>query len=918
MKKQTNFIKLIGVSILVLPDLLHSQHTQKKDSLKEQQIEDIVVIGYKTQKKSSLTAAVSIISDKKLKDSNTSDVSSLLQGKAAGAQVLQGGGSPGSPATVKIRGTSTINGPSQALWVVDGVMMNGTPNLDPNQIESINILKDATSTALYGSRGANGIVQVFTKSGTSGKSSLNVSVNNSFNTFNNGRFKLMDGTQLYDYFTSLKNAPAIPEELRKPGYNWLKNGTQTGAVQNYTIDFRGGSQNSKTYISGNFYDESGTIKDYDYNRLSFRINHEQTVKPWLIIKPKLSLAYTTRKDTQGSLYQMYLNMPWDNPRDPEGNLINPNTYNGKWYGRDYANYLYDQQWNYSKSNQLDLIGNFDAEIKFTDYLKFVTTNNVTYKNYDDMSYTDPKSVSGDSNKGELVESYIKDISKFFNQMLRFDKDFGVHNVNALAAYEYNDRIYKLSKAGVYAIIPGTDIFDNGAITGQKPSGRKFDRAFNAFLFNAEYVYDKKYFVQGSLRSESSSAFGTSKRNGLFYSYSLGWNIQKEKFFRVKQIDEWKLRASRGLVGNTPSPNYGWQDLYALTQTYNGQIGATWNQLGNKDLTWESIYQNNIGTDIRAFNNRLNVNVDYFNNKTKNLLVLVTLPSLTGVDRQYLNVGDVKNEGWEFNFNYAILKSKKINWDIGFNISTYKNRVLSTRNNSIQLLSNNQVAIAGYDVTSFYLRKWIGVNSDNGAAQWEVINPDGSRSITTNYNQATLQIVGTTTPDYYGSFSTNLSIDNFYLNANIYFSQGGQIYNSYRELFDSDGAYPYYNQMVLKSDWNRWEKPGDIATHPVAIFNNNTLTNKPSSRYLEDASYVKMRSLRLGYNFPQSLTEKINIRSASIYIMGENLFTITKFSGVDPEVGPSDADKQNGNPYSGNAGAIYPIPRRFSLGFNFSF
>ncbi|TLX25084.1 SusC/RagA family TonB-linked outer membrane protein [Chryseobacterium indologenes] len=919
MKKQTYFFRKVGPFFIAVPGLLYSQNTKEKDSLKSKQIEDIVVIGYKTQKRSSLTAAVSVISDKKLKDSNTPDVAGLLQGKAAGAQILPGGGSPGSTASVKIRGTSTINGPSQALWVVDGVMMNGVPNLDPNQIESINILKDATSTALYGSRGANGIVQVFTKAGISGKSSLTISLNNSFNTFSNGRFKLMDGTQLYDYFTSLKNAPTIPGELRNPGYNWLKDGTQTGAVQNYTIDFRGGSENSKTYISGNYYDESGTVKNYDYNRLSFRINHEQTVKPWLILKPKLSLSYTAKKDRQGSLEQMYLNMPWDNPRDQNGDLIRlDDAYTGKWYGRDYSNYLYDLQWNYGKSYQLDLIGNFDAEIKLTDYLKFVTTNNITYKNYDDMYYTDPRSISGNSNKGGLAESYVKDVSKFFNHMLRFDKDFGVHNVNALAAYEYTDRMYKISKAGVYAIVPGAEIFDNGAITGQKPSGKKYDRAFNAFLFNAEYVYDKKYFVQGSLRSESSSAFGTSKKNGLFYSYSLGWNIHKENFFQVKQINEWKLRASRGLVGNTPSPNYGWQDLYALTQVYNGQIGATWNQLGNKDLTWESIYQNNIGTDIRAFNNRLSINVDYFNNKTRNLLVLVTLPSLTGVDRQYLNVGDVKNEGWEFNFNYALIKSQSVNWDVGFNVSTYKNRVLSTRNNSTQLLSNNQVAIAGNDVTSFYMRKWMGVNPDNGAAQWEVVNADGSKSITSNYNQATLQIVGAATPDYYGSFTTNLSINNFYLNANVYFSQGGQIYNSYRELFDSDGAYPYYNQMVLKNDWNRWEKPGDVATHPLPIFNNNTLTNKPSSRYLEDASYVKLRSLRLGYNFPQSLTEKLHVRSLSIYVMGENLFTITKFSGVDPEVGPSDADKRDGNPYSGNAGAIYPIPRRFSLGLNFSF
>ncbi|MCP1250610.1 MULTISPECIES: SusC/RagA family TonB-linked outer membrane protein [Elizabethkingia] len=922
MKTQIKNFGKVGVCFFLMSGMIHAQTSKKNDTLREREIEDVVIVGYKTQKKSSLTAAVSIISDKKLKDANTSDVSSLLQGKAAGVQVMQGGGAPGSSATVQVRGTSTINGPSQALWVVDGVMMNDVPNLDPNQIESINILKDATSTALYGSRGANGVVQVFTKSG-SGKGTMTVSVNNAFNTFTNGRFKLMNGTQLYDNFVALKNAPAIPKELRNNGYDWLKNGTQTGVVQNYTIDFRGSSQNSKTYISGNYYDESGTVKGYDFNRLSFRINHDQTVKPWLTLKPKLSVAYTQGKDRQGSLYEMYLNMPWDSPYDANGNLINPYNYNGTWYGRDQANYLHDLQWNYGKSNQLDLIGNFDAEIKFTDYLKFVSTNSVTYKNYDDMSYVDMRSISGESNKGSLTESYVKDIGKFFNQMIRFDKDFGKSNVNALAAYEYSDRYYKYSRAQVFGVVPGTDIFDTGASTGAKPSGAKYDRAYNAFLFNAEYVYDKKYFVQGSLRNESSSAFGAGNRNGMFYSYSLGWNIHKEKFFNVKQINEWKLRASRGLVGNTPSPNYGWQDLYALTQKYNGEIGATWSQLGNPALTWESIYQNNIGTDLRMFNNRLTLNVDYFNNKTKNLLMRVTLPSLTGVDRQYLNVGDVRNKGWEFNFNYAIIKKQDLSWDLGFNISTYQNRVLSTRNNATQILDNYHVAMTGYDVNSFYMRKWMGVNSDNGKGQWEVVNADGSRSLTTNYNAATVQVVGASTPDYYGSVSTNLTIKNFYLNANFYFSQGGQIYNSTRELFDSDGAYPYYNQMVLKDSWSRWQKPGDVATHPEAIYNNNTLVNKPSSRYLEDASYVKLRSLRIGYNFPASLAEKIWVKNASIYIMGENLFTITKFSGVDPEVGAYGSrdltlDTSTGGNYSGNANVIYPVPRRISLGFNFSF
>lgn len=898
---------------LMQPNVYGQQ--KQDDSIREsKKIDEVIIVGYARQTKASVTSSFSRVSDKELMDVNVPDVSTMLQGKATGVQIMPGGGQPGTPATVQVRGTSTVNGPTQALWVVDGVIMDNVPNIDPSQIESINILKDAASTALYGSRGANGVVQVTTKNGKAGVGLLSLTATQSFNTFTNGRFRLMDGIQFYDWFNDLENHPTVPADLRAKGYDWLKEGTTTGHVNNYTLSYNGGSEKSKTYISGNYYRESGTVKNYDYDRFSFRLNHEEKVRSWLILRPKLSAAYTKTMDRQGSLYDMYLDLPWDHPRDAAGNLINPRDFDGTWWGRDQSNYLYDLQWNYGRGKQLDLLGNMDAEIKLTSYLTFFSTNSLTYRTNDYLSYTDPRSISGEATNGALSQTHSKSTNEFFNQMLRFNKKFGDHQLTGLAAYEFSAQSFETSNAQVFNIAPGAEVFDSGASSGLKPSGSKSQRVYSAALFNAEYAFQNKYFVQGSLRRESSSAFGSKNRTGNFYAYSLGWDISKEAFFNVKQIDNWKLRASRGKVGNTPSPNYGWQDLYALTQTYNGTIAAVWSQLGNPGLSWESVIQNDLGMDIRAFNNRLSFTLDYFHNKTNNLLVLLTLPAVTGVDIQYQNIGDIRNDGWEFNLNYDLIRNENLKWNIGGNLSAYKNRVLSTRDNEIQLLSNSKAAVPGQDVNSFYMRKWMGVNSQTGAGQWEIVNADGSRAVTSDYNKATLQLVGASTPDYYGAVTTSVTYKNLYLNANLYFSQGGKVYNSMRELFDADGAYPTYNQMILMPGWSRWEKPGDQATHPQLIYNNTSLTNKPSSRYLENDSYVKLRSVQIGYNFPTSLTERLSLSNASVYLMGENLFTITRFSGVDPEVGPSSGQSQ----YSGFAGQIYPLPRRFTLGLNLSF
>ncbi|HCV82433.1 MAG TPA: SusC/RagA family TonB-linked outer membrane protein, partial [Zunongwangia profunda] len=339
------------------------------------ELDEILVVGYTEQKKSSITSAVSEVTSDELTDVTTSDVSTMLQGKAAGVQVVQGSGQPGSLPSVRIRGLTSINGGTNPLWVVDGVIVHGTPNLNPNEVESISVLKDASATALYGSRGANGVVVVTTKQARLDQNTLRVSSRLGYSYFNNGNFETMNSRQLYDYYQSFGNPNSIPEGVDEGvltnDYDWFENGTQTGVIQDHNLSFTGGNDKSKTFLSLGYYNETGTLKGYKYDRVSARLNHDYKVGDKLTLKPKVAVNYNKRNNRQHSLYALYTYMPWDLPTDEEGEIINPqNLQNAQvWYGRDNANYLYNLQFDYSNSREFNLFSNMDLEYQILPDLK---------------------------------------------------------------------------------------------------------------------------------------------------------------------------------------------------------------------------------------------------------------------------------------------------------------------------------------------------------------------------------------------------------------------------------------------------------------------------------------------------------------------------------------------------------------------
>ena len=910
-----------------------------KISLEEdtEALEEVVVVGYGTQKKESLTGAMANIKGEKLKDITSATVENMLNGKVSGVYVAPGSGRPGSTGAIIIRGQTSINGATAPLWVVDGVIVgNSAGDLNPDDIETMTVLKDAASTAIYGSEGANGVVVVTTKQAKHEKMSISLSAKAGLSTLNRGNLEMMDGAEFYDYYKSFQNVESVNfprwnEDLRNSNFDWFKLAKKTGSTQDYNLTLNGGSQNIQSMFTLGYFKEEGAVKGYDMNRYSTRIKVVYKPYEWLTIKPNISGSRTNDKDKQYSVGAMYSMMPWDSPYDENGNLV-PNYYAG-WVNSKATNYLNDlAAGNYSTSTTYDLSGGLDFDIQIAPWLTFSSVNNYSYYNSQTHGYYDPKSSSGEGVKGRTTEYNYTSTRRYTNQLLRFKKSWGKHNVNALLAYEFND--YEMKYTDVYAtgFISGFEDF----MTAAKPemaNGYRTAWAKQSYFTQWRYDYDSRYYGELSLRRDGRSNFGSNNRYGNFFSVSGAWNINNESWFKADWVDQLKLRAAFGSVGNVPTSLYPSYSLYSVGATYNENPGALISQIGNKDLTWEKTYTTGVGVDASFWQNRLHATLDYYIKNTSNILYQVPVTGLVGVTSIWKNIGKMRNTGIELTVGGDIIRTKDLTWNVTANIShnsnelrdLYKQRDANGNYVVKPVLISDGTSIAGTaqrileigePVDTYYMKEWAGVNPEDGKPQWYMDDANGNKVVTDSYSKASYYKCGKASPDVYGSFSTSLFYKNFDLQANFGYSLGGQIYSYYRQEFDSDGAYAGdRNQMKLQKGWSRWEKPGDIATHPRAMYNNQDKGNLASSRYLESSDYLKLRSLTLGYNFD---LKKYGIQTLRLSVSGENLFTITDYSGVDPELPAGTNDKGVLSVTSTGGTSVYPAVRKFMLGVNLTF
>lgn len=910
-----------------------------KISLEEdtESLEEVVVVGYGTQKKESLTGAMANIKGEKLKDITSATVENMLNGKVSGVYVAPGSGRPGSTGAIIIRGQTSINGATAPLWVVDGVIVgNSAGDLNPDDIETMTVLKDAASTAIYGSEGANGVVVVTTKQAKHEKMSISLSAKAGLSTLNRGNLEMMDGAEFYDYYKSFQNVESVNfprwnEDLRNSNFDWFKLAKKTGSTQDYNLTLNGGSQNIQSMFTLGYFKEEGAVKGYDMNRYSTRIKVVYKPYEWLTIKPNISGSRTNDKDKQYSVGAMYSMMPWDSPYDENGNLV-PNYYAG-WVNSKATNYLNDlAAGNYSTSTTYDLAGGLDFDIKIAPWLTFSSVNNYSYYNSQTHGYYDPKSSSGEGVNGRTTEYNYTSTRRYTNQLLRFKKSWGKHNVNALLAYEFND--YEMKYTDVYAtgFISGFEDF----MTAAKPemaNGYRTAWAKQSYFTQWRYDYDSRYYGELSLRRDGRSNFGSNNRYGNFFSVSGAWNINNESWFKADWVDQLKLRAAFGSVGNVPTSLYPSYSLYSVGATYNENPGALISQIGNKDLTWEKTYTTGVGVDASFWQNRLHATLDYYIKNTSNILYQVPVTGLVGVTSIWKNIGKMRNTGIELTVGGDIIRTKDLTWNVTANIShnsnelrdLYKQRDANGNYVVKPVLISDGTSIAGTaqrileigePVDTYYMKEWAGVNPEDGKPQWYMDDANGNKVVTDSYSKASYYKCGKASPDVYGSFSTSLFYKNFDLQANFGYSLGGQIYSYYRQEFDSDGAYAGdRNQMKLQKGWSRWEKPGDIATHPRAMYNNQDKGNLASSRYLESSDYLKLRSLTLGYNFD---LKKYGIQTLRLSVSGENLFTITDYSGVDPELPAGTNDKGVLSVTNTGGTSVYPAVRKFMLGVNLTF
>ncbi|TKG89041.1 SusC/RagA family TonB-linked outer membrane protein [Puteibacter caeruleilacunae] len=919
------------------------------------EIDEVVVVAYGTQSKSTLTGAVQSVDAGELTNVTTPNISNMIQSVATGVQVASSSGAPGQKASVRIRGEGSINYTNEPLWVVDGVIYGtSSPDINPNDIETISILKDAAAAALYGARASNGVILVKTKTGKANSSVFTLDVNTGITKLNQGEFKVMDGQQLYDYVAPMvgegfdrlyqlywdqatswwggwqewwieqklgttdketymnKTIPPADAPTVSNGTDWQDIAFKTGVVHDYNFSFRGGSEKTRMFASLGYYKEDGAVIGHDWEKFSGRFNIDYYATDRVKLTAKIGGVYQSRFNNEnGALYSSFTYLPWDNPYFEDGSLkTGRSEVDGQqWYGRSQSNFLFSRQYNYSKSRSMQYMTDLGVEIKLTDWLTFSSNNRLRTTTGRSESLTDSRTPGGQADDGLISNGYSYHSNLFTSNLLRFDRSFNKHHVFGLVAYEYSKSYYDNLDATGKGIYPTLEIM-NGASEPKAVGGTKTESAFLSVLSNVQYVYNKKYMVQGSFRRDGSSRFGDDQRYGNFWSVGASWAMHEEDFISdISWIDNMKLRGSYGSVGNANIGDFVALGLYNMTVQYNGIPGGFPRRLPNEDLTWESNYNTNIALDTRLFN-RVNLTVDVYNRKTKNLLQDAPLPMVTGFYWFTENVGSIRNRGVEFLVNADVLEKDEFKWNVDFNISFNKNKVLKL-NAGQDIIRSNKILREGWDMNTWYMKKWAGIDPENGDPLWEKVteNEDGTSNveITNSYSDATLQAVGSSSPDYFGGFTNTFSYKGLSLIANFNYVSGNKIYHSSREFFDNDGAYPTFNSMVLHDGWSRWEKPGDQATHPKPMLQGNHLSNKTSSRYLEDGGYIRLRNVTLTYDLPGAFVKKLGFRKVRLKVSGDNLWTKTDFSGLDPEVG-----------IGGDAYFRFPVTRKVMFGLNVQF
>lgn len=893
------------------------------------QLEEIIVVGYGSVKKSDLTGSVASVSAEELTAYPAIDAIQALQGRAAGVSVTSTNGEPGSAYKIQIRGNTSINASNAPLFVIDGFIGGTMP--PPEDIASVEILKDASATAIYGARGANGVVIVTTKRGESGKTQINFSSSwSSQETIN--RLDLLNADQFTTYVQEID--PTYVPELTGAGTDWQDEIYRKGGIQNYQLSIGGGSDKVSYYVSGVVFDQKGVVEDSKYSRYSLTSNIDIKASKIFNFGANVFVRRDSRNGIRtqeggdasqtGVISGAYKFMPTQGVRDANGDFTTSDR------GFEIDNpYAMATELENETINDL-YQGSVYAEINILEGLKFKTTLNTSARNSRNGLYYPRTLIRGDGVDGEATLAFAKRSTVISENYFTYSKTFAdVHAVTLMAGYSYQkDRTERLW-ARASGFVSDSFTFWNLGNGTDIPlvSSARVDTEYEAFYGRLNYTLNDKYLLTVTGRSESSSVFAENNKTGFFPSAALGWKVSNEGFMSgVSTINVLKLRASLGQVGNQAIAPY--QSLATLGTTTTtvpggGQVPALFvDKIANADLSWETTTQLDIGIDLEVFEGRIGVTADYYIMTTEDLLFRVDLPTTFGTPFQLQNVGTVENKGFEFAINAGVLQGD-FKWHTSANITFNKNKILKLSDNEtdgndrfyssspLPGAGQTQILREGESVGAFWGFVYTGVSQagDSILVNGEGLGGESFRDLDANdtLTAEDRTIIGDPNPDFIWGWNNDFSYKGFSLNIFIQGSKGGEMLDYTRmELGVLNGNFNATTDAL-----NRWTPATNTNTDiPMASASRGYVT---SDRWISDASYVRVKNISLSYNLPQSLLSNIGLRTARVYVSGQNLLTFTKYKGLDPEVAYRNSSSNIGLDYGS-----YPNVKSYTVGLNIGF
>lgn len=873
---------------------------------------ELIVVGYGTESSRLVSGSLGVVSDSEIRDVPLRTIDGVLQGRSAGIQISQNSGTPGSATTVRIRGNSSITAGNQPLYVIDGIPMitgnygqvgfsgqgiNALSDINPNDIESITVLKDASAAAIYGARATNGVILITTRRGS--KQRTNINFNASVGMQEVVKIQEMLNAEQWHEYRGTQPNPENPVDV-----DWLDQVFRTAPMSSYELSASGGDGATQFFVSGNYFNQEGTLLGTDYQRLNSRLNLDHKMNDRVTLGASFGASYSLNNRVEGDrslngVLPNALTMPPIHPvYDANGNYDESGPYaNPVAIGKEAIN----------EAHSYRTLGNAFVDVRFLKNLTFSTKWGFDYLSLREHSYDPPTTRQGARSNGIGLEAQNNVLNIVSNNLLRYSNSFKqLHNVEALAGYSFE--IFKRRNQFARGVdFPGPYFqYISEAATITSSYARAVDRGINSYFGQLKYNFDYRYIVTFSGRFDGSTKFGTNNQYGFFPAVSVAWRLSEEGFFKDLNtpFDEFRLRSSYGLTGNDGIPDFAYLNLYRGGVNYLGQAGIAPSQIPNPDLKWETTAQFNIGADIDILDERVSIALDYYRNHTRDLLFSRPISMTSGYYSITTNIGELENRGVELSLSTINIKSSEFEWNSKLNLSRNKNKILSLYKG--QPLDNldrysPSIVMVGEPMSIFFGYRSLGVDPTTGDIVFDDVNGDGI------INAEDRVKIGDPNPKFTGGFTNNLTWKQFELSVFLQFSYGNDIFNGNRIFIEAMKGADNQSTAILR----RWRKPGDITDIPRATESDPNGNNRISSRFVEDGSYLRVKNVTFSYVLGRELADRLKVRNARVFVTSQNLLTFTRYSGMDPEVN-----------YTGDNNLLratdfftYPQARTVSVGLN---